>query len=103
MDNSSERIEVLEENELFEEVQPIEVDQRLEDDQRSPPRTRYARGVTNVGSRKRGASIGTGRSRGRRVAFQFSDDDPSTGIQEPIATHRGYERLCRMGMLPTTS
>ena len=51
MDNSSERIEVLEENELSEEVQPIEVDQRLEDDQRSPPRTRYARGATNVGSR----------------------------------------------------
>ena len=84
MDNSIERIEVLEENELFEEVEQIEVDQRLKDDQRSLPQTRYARGAANVGSRKRGASISTGRGCGRRVVFQFRDYEAASSIRQPL-------------------
>ena len=64
----------------------IEVDQRLKDDQRSPPQTRYARGAANVGSRKRGASIATGRGRDRRVVFQFCDHEAASSIRQLIST-----------------
>ena len=86
MDNSIERIEVLEENELSEEFNQNKVDQRLEDNQRSPPQTRYARSAANVGSRKRGASIATGRGRGRRVVSQFCDHEAASSIRRPIST-----------------
>ena len=88
MDNSIERIEVLEENELLEDGEQIEGDQHSEDNQRLPPQTLYGRGAAKVERCKRGARAVTGRGHGQIVTYQFCHHEAATSIRQPIATHQ---------------